>query len=124
MTLDRAALVDIWAAFDPALINESYYAAEIRDLVAQHEELSKYSGGAPTPGADIYSVVMLDAWGVTRPAMLKWHHLVVHAFAPQRHKALLRVHQVGLARDAGDSACACPSSARRVETLQGIRPAP
>ena len=72
---DRTAVLGVFAAFDPIVATEDFYAAQIRDLVRKHEEIGEYSknetGGAFS-GLDLHRIVLLEAWGVKKPALIEY----------------------------------------------------
>ena len=68
--MDRAAVLGIWAAFDPARVTHELYAAQIRDLVKQHQEIGDYA--ADSDDLDRRRIVMLSANGIRRPALLEF----------------------------------------------------
>lgn len=76
-TMDRAAVLGVWAAFDETRVTHDLYAAQIRDLVKQHEEIAEYASddreGVFGDALDRRRIVMLEAYGVRRPALLKFH---------------------------------------------------
>lgn len=76
-TMDRASVLGVWAAFDETRVTHDLYAAQIRDLVKQHEEIAEYAAddreGAFGDALDRRRIVMLEAYGVRRPALLEFH---------------------------------------------------
>lgn len=79
----RHEVLGVFAAFDPAKTKESLYATQIRELVKQHEEVSEYARneGAQPFGShiDYRKIILLEAWGVRRPAYIKYSPLSLMA---------------------------------------------
>lgn len=73
-------VLGVYAAFDPKVVTKEVYAAQVRDLVKKHEEMNDYAkaDGVGYNGADSKRIVMLDAWGVVRPAYIHRGNNVGH----------------------------------------------
>jgi hypothetical protein len=79
----RHEVLGVFAAFDPAMTKESLYAAQIRDLVAKHEEVTEYARneqlGTFGSSFDFRRIILLEAWGVKKPAYIKYSPLSIMA---------------------------------------------
>lgn len=80
---ERAALMGVYAAFDPAVATEGVYVAQIRDLVSKHEEIVKYAAnetaGAFSNAFDYHRIIMLEAYNVKKPALIEYSPISIAA---------------------------------------------
>lgn len=63
-------VLGVYSAFDPKVVTKEVYAAQVRDLVKKHEQMNDYAMDAIGNQVDEKRIVMLDAWGVQRPAYI------------------------------------------------------
>jgi hypothetical protein len=71
--LSRAQGLGVFAAY--ARVDRHYYMAQINSLVNQHEELARAAddpGTRPFGGIDTQKIVLFEAYGVRRPAILEY----------------------------------------------------
>jgi hypothetical protein len=72
-SLSRAQALGVFAAY--ARADRHFYMAQINSLVSQHEELARAAddpGTRPFGGIDTRKIVMFEAHGVRRPAILEY----------------------------------------------------
>lgn len=67
-------LLGIWSAFSVSWARLDLYRAQIRDLVNQHEKLAEVAADTKSRGYgyDTEKIVLLEARGVTRPAIIQY----------------------------------------------------
>lgn len=82
-TEDRAALMGVYAAFDPTVATEGVYVSQIRDLVSKHEEIVKYAAnetaGPFSNAFDYRRIIMLEAYNVKKPALIEYSPISIMA---------------------------------------------